>query len=116
MKLPGGARTVWDALRCPSAAALLALGAAGMGCVTGAPLRPVQEGWEGPGASAADPILVDHLDDEIRYITAQRCSDGSVQVVGDDYPLYSGRRRCFLDRIEGTCGADTRAYYFLLCE
>jgi hypothetical protein len=115
MKLAGGAETVWHALRCPSAAALLAL-AAGVGCVTGERLRPAQEDWEGPGASAADPILVDHLDDEIRYITAQRCSDGSVQVVGEDYPLYSGQRGCFLDRIEGTCGGDTRAYYFLLCE
>ena len=116
MELAGLARSVRNALRGPSAAVLFALSAAGRGCVTGAPLRPAQENWEGEGASAGDPILVDHLDDEIRYITAQRCSDGSVQVVGDDYPLYSGQRRCFLDRIEGTCGADTRAYYFLLCQ
>jgi hypothetical protein len=113
MRLPGPARFVRNALRDTLAVTLCA---AGLGCLTGAPLRPAQENWEGPGASARDPILVEHLDDEIRYITAQRCSDGSVQVVGDDYPLYSGRRRCFLDRIEGTCGADTRAYYFLLCQ
>jgi hypothetical protein len=63
-----------------------------------------------------DPILVSRLDDELLFIQAQSCSGGGHPLVGDDMPLYSGERRCVLDRIEGSCGTESRAFYFLLCE
>ncbi|GAC1299731.1 MAG: hypothetical protein NVSMB23_30700 [Myxococcales bacterium] len=96
--------------------ALLLLAAAALqGCLHGAPRRPVAAAT-GPGSSAREPILVSGFDDEVRYIQGQACPGGGHPVVGDDFPLFSGERRCFLDRVEGSCGSARRAWYFMLCE
>jgi hypothetical protein len=90
--------------------------AALQGCLHGAPHRPDDVRAGGPGSSANEPIVVTHLDEEVRYIQRQTCPEGGHPVVGDDSPLFSGERRCFLDRIEAICGSVRRAWYFKFCE
>jgi hypothetical protein len=96
--------------------ALLLSSAALQGCLHGEPRRPDGGRAGGPGSSANEPILVSRFDEEVRYIQRQTCPEGGHPVVGDDSPLFSGERRCFLDRIEASCGGISRAWYFKLCE
>lgn len=87
-----------------------------VGCLHGEPRRPDEGRARGPGSSSREPILVSRFDDEVRYIQSQGCPGGGHPLVGDDSPLFSGERRCFLDRIEGSCDSSSRAWYFMLCE